>query len=96
MNTYRISFYKDLLNSDGHRFKCLQRQIDVQSIGHSQALAAAEQLIDNARLNADCVDVMRLSEGHGHLEQSFDSSRLHKEAISSPARCFARRCDRAS
>jgi hypothetical protein len=78
MNTYRISFYKDLLNSDGHSFKCLQRQIDVQSTGPSQALAAAEQLIDNARLNADCVEVMQLPDGHCHFEQSFDRS---------PARC---------
>ena len=32
MNNYRVSFYKDLLRfSDGHNFKCLQRQIDVQS-----------------------------------------------------------------
>ena len=29
MNSYRVSFYKDLLNSDGHSFKCLQRQVDV-------------------------------------------------------------------
>ena len=31
MNNYRVSFYKDLCNSDGHSFKCLQRQIEVQS-----------------------------------------------------------------
>ena len=31
MDSYRVSFYKDLLNSDGHSFKCLQRQIDVLS-----------------------------------------------------------------
>jgi hypothetical protein len=75
MNTYRISFYKDLLNSDGHRFKCLQRQIDVQSSGPSEALVAAEQVIDNARLNADCVEVVHLPDGHSHLEQSFDTPR---------------------
>ena len=33
MNSYRVSFYKSLLNSDGHSFKCLQRQIDVESGG---------------------------------------------------------------
>ena len=53
MNTYRVSFYKDLLNSDGHSFKCLQRQIDVQSEGPSQALVLAERLVDNERMNAD-------------------------------------------
>ena len=34
MNNYRVSFYKDLCNSDGHSFKCLQRQIEVQSTDH--------------------------------------------------------------
>jgi hypothetical protein len=47
MNNYRVSFYKDLCNSDGHSFKCLQRQIEVQSDGPSQALVLAERLVDN-------------------------------------------------
>jgi hypothetical protein len=61
MNSYRVSFYKDLCNSDGHSFKCLQRQIEVQSVGPSQALVLAERLVDNDRLNADCVEVMHLA-----------------------------------
>ncbi len=65
MNTYRVSFYKDLLNSDGHSFKCLQRQIDVQSEGPSQALVLAERLVDNERMNADCVEVMHLGDHPG-------------------------------
>ena len=68
MNHYRVSFYKDLLNSDGHSFKCLQRQIDVESDGPSQALVLAEQLVDNDRLNADCVEVMHLAAGHHGIE----------------------------
>jgi hypothetical protein len=64
MNNYRVSFYKDILNSDGHSFKCLQRQVDVQSDGPSQALVQAERLVDNERLNADCVEVMHLADGH--------------------------------
>ena len=64
MNNYRVSFYKDLLNSDGHSFKCLQRQVDVQSEGPSQAMVLAERLIDNERLNADCIEVMHLSSHH--------------------------------
>jgi hypothetical protein len=64
MNNYRVSFYKDLCNSDGHSFKCLQRQIEVQSIGASQALALAERLVDNERLNADCVEVTHLASHH--------------------------------
>ncbi len=64
MNTYRVSFYKDLLSSDGHGFKCLQHQVDVRSDGPSQALVLAEQLVDNERLNADCVEVMHLADDH--------------------------------
>jgi hypothetical protein len=64
MNSYRVSFYKDLLNSDGHSFKCLQRQVDVQCGGPSEALVQAERLVDNERLNADCVEVIHLAGGH--------------------------------
>ena len=64
MSSYRVSFYKDLLNSDGHSFKCLQRQIDVVSDGPSQAAVLAERLVDNDRLNADCIEVMHLSGRH--------------------------------
>ena len=64
MNNYRVSFYKDLCNSDGHSFKCLQRQIEVQSIDPCQALVLAERLVDNERLNADCVEVMDLAGDH--------------------------------
>ena len=68
MNNYRVSFYKDLLNSDGHSFKCLQRQVDVQSDGPSQALELAERLVDNKRLNADCVEVVHLADAHHEFE----------------------------
>ena len=74
MNSYRVSFYKDLLNSDGHSFKCLQRQIDVRSDGPSQALVLAERLIDNDRLNADCVEVTHLGDGHHEFDQSGPAS----------------------
>lgn len=64
MNSYRVSFYKHLLNSDGHGFKCLQRQIDVQSDGPSRALVLAEKQIDNDRLDADCVEVTHIPSDH--------------------------------
>ena len=71
MNTYRVSFYKDLLNSDGHSFKCLQRQVDVQSDDPSRALVVAERLIDDERLDVDCVEVMHLTrDHHGHEHSS--------------------------
>jgi len=70
MNNYRVSFYKDLCNSDGHSFKCLQRQVDVQSDGPSEAMVLAGRLIDNDRLNADCVEVAHLPGGHHAFEHS--------------------------
>jgi hypothetical protein len=73
MNNYRVSFYKDLLNSDGHSFKCLQRQVDVESDRPSQALVLAEGLVDNERLNADCVEVVHLS-GHHEFEHTSNPS----------------------
>jgi hypothetical protein len=69
MNSYRVSFYKDLLNSSGHSFKCLQRQIDVQSDGPSQALVLAQQLTHSESLGADCVEVAHLTDNH-HSEQT--------------------------
>ena len=74
MNTYRVSFYKDLLNSNGHHFKCLQRQIDVQSDGPPHALVLAEQQIDGAHLNADCVEVVHMSSDHHEFEHSHSHS----------------------
>ena len=74
MNNYRVSFYKDLLNSDGHSFKCLQHQVDVQSEGPSQAMVLAERLIDNERLNADCIEVMHLSSHHEFEHPPYQSS----------------------
>jgi hypothetical protein len=39
MTEYHVSFFKDLLSSDGHPFKCLQRRIDVSN-AESAAQAA--------------------------------------------------------
>lgn len=64
MNSYRVFFYKNLLNSDGHNFKCLQRQIDVESDDPSQAQVLAEQKIGNERLNIDSVRVVELCARH--------------------------------
>jgi hypothetical protein len=40
MSEYRVSFFKNLLSSDGHKFKCLQHQIDVHE--SEDAARAAE------------------------------------------------------
>ena len=71
MNAYRVSFYKDLLNSDGHNFKCLQHQIDVQSNDPSEALVMAEQLVGTTPMNIDRVEVTHLASDHRQPEQPF-------------------------
>jgi hypothetical protein len=45
--TYRVRFYKKLLSSDGHGFKCLQRTIDVD------AAPSPEDAIRSAWLDYD-------------------------------------------
>ena len=84
MNSYRVSFYKDICNSDGHSFKCLQRQIEVQSDGPSQALILAERLVDNERLNADCVEVMHLPGHHEFAHPAGHSAVTCKSAMEQP------------
>jgi hypothetical protein len=45
MSPYRVRFFKTLLSSDGHQFKCLQQQIDVpqaQDAAEAEACAARE------------------------------------------------------
>jgi hypothetical protein len=82
MNSYRVSFYKDLLNSNGHRFKCLQRQIDVQSDGPSHALVLAQQLTDSESLEADCVEVVHLTDNHRSEQIAANSRAMCKHTWS--------------
>ena len=77
MNTYRVSFYKDLCNSDGHSFKCLQRRVDVQTDDPSQAQVLAGRMVDNERLNADCIEVTLLADGDPEFEHPSSHSAAH-------------------
>jgi hypothetical protein len=82
MNSYRVSFYKDLLNSSGHSFKCLQRQIDVQSDSPSQALMLAQQLTHSESLEADCVEVVHLPDDHHSQQTARDPMHMCKHTWS--------------
>ena len=43
MTRYRVKFYKDLLSSDGHPFRCLQKTLEVQRARSAErALEAAQ------------------------------------------------------
>jgi hypothetical protein len=39
MSDYRVSFFKDLVSSDGHRFRCLQQEIDIRNSDSSAEAA---------------------------------------------------------
>jgi len=67
MTGYRCSFYKTLLNSDGHRFKCLQGEIEVASSNtvadakvQASSQFARERGLCDWRIYADDIEVMRL------------------------------------
>ena len=64
MSAYQVSFFKNLLSSDGHPFKCLQRRID---IADAETAAQAEESASKAfealygcpwKLHADSMEVV--------------------------------------
>lgn len=63
MTTYQISFFKTLLSSNGHPFRCLQGQVEVNAHTPEQAAQRAEQRFERlhrlAKWNlwADSVDI---------------------------------------
>jgi hypothetical protein len=64
MPHYRVSFFKDLLSSDGHPFKCIQQVIEIRrSRSADRAVEAAElryerlHNIPDWRLYADCLEL---------------------------------------
>ena len=63
MSTYHVSFFKNLLSSDGHPFKCLQRRIDVTDAETaSQAAESASRSFEALygcpwKLHADSIEV---------------------------------------
>lgn len=64
MADYRISFFKNLVSSTGHRFKCLQGEIEVRgSEGPAQAIETASREFElqhglsDWRFRADLVEI---------------------------------------
>jgi hypothetical protein len=66
-----------------HSFKCLQRQIEVQSVGPSEALVLAERLVDTERLNADSVEVMHLATVNSNTQGNIRSRPVSMHGIAS-------------
>jgi hypothetical protein len=63
MSTYHVSFFKNLLSSDGHPFKCLQRRIDVTDAeSPAQAAESASRAFEALygcpwKLHADSIEI---------------------------------------
>jgi hypothetical protein len=64
MSGYRVSFFKHLLSSDGHPFKCLQQQLDIPDAESAQkavdsATRQFEKLhgLPNWKMFADSIEV---------------------------------------
>jgi hypothetical protein len=62
--SYQVSFFKDLLSSDGHQFRCLQRSIVIRRTkSEERALEAAKRRFERLcrvadwRLYADGVEL---------------------------------------
>ena len=64
MSAYHVSFFKTLLSSDGHPFKCLQQRIDISDAESSaQAVRAASRAFEALygcpwKLHADSIEVI--------------------------------------
>jgi len=68
MTSYRVSFFKDLLSSDGHPFRCLQQTIQVRRARDpSRAVEAAKRRYERIcqvpdwRLHADNLELQAYS-----------------------------------
>jgi hypothetical protein len=64
MSAYHVSFFKNLLTSDGHPFKCLQQRIDIRDAASvAQAAESASREFEALygcpwKLHADSIEVI--------------------------------------
>ena len=68
MSDYRVSYYKNLLSSDGHQFKCLQQKFDLPNVesGEKAEEIGARQFeslhgLHSLRWFADVIEVERVN-----------------------------------
>jgi hypothetical protein len=82
MSTYHVSFFKNLLSSDGHPFKCLQWRIEVSDVeSAAQATESASRAVEALygcpwKLHADSIEVKdcgpSIGSGAGSQAAQFD------------------------
>jgi len=63
MTRYKVFFFKNLLSSDGHPFRCLQQTIEVEASSPERAVQVAERRyqrlhrVPSWKLHADNVEL---------------------------------------
>jgi hypothetical protein len=69
MSHYRVSYFKNLLSSDGHQFKCLQQQFDLPNADNAEEAAETAvrqfenlQLRHSLKMIADVIQVERVED----------------------------------
>jgi hypothetical protein len=77
MSRYRVSFFKTLLSSDGHPFKCLQHAVDVCNAEDiDRAIETAKRHYERLRhvpdwtLHADTFEVQTTADRRRQLRRS--------------------------
>ena len=69
MTCYRVTFFKDLLSSDGHQFRCPQATIEIRRARSAdRAVQAAERRFERIRRKRDwklCADCLELEDASG-------------------------------
>jgi hypothetical protein len=64
MRSYRVTFFKDLLSSDGHKFKCPQCTVEIRRARNTErAVQAAKRRFERVRRRYDwklCADFFEL------------------------------------
>jgi hypothetical protein len=71
MTRYKVSFFKNLLSSDGHPFRCLQQTIEVHACRPERAVQAAKRRYERLhrvpswKLRADIVELEMQAERIG-------------------------------
>ncbi len=78
MATYQVSFFKTLLNCDGHQFRCLQECIEVDNV-HTPAQAAARaakqfEIAHHTPLWSQCADSIDIVEIRKPADRSVQKS----------------------
>lgn len=73
MSKYHVDFFKSVLSSDGHPFKCLQRRIDVSDAESAAEAAECASMAFEAlyrcswKLHADSMEVVTAHPWHAPL-----------------------------